>query len=137
MNYTRLLCTITADIRFLAEIGSGRSWSLKTTTNLEFYNSKAGSSAGVTGRNVAIESFISFVNCRRQETHEIACRHDLLSFLPLHLRHPVLSFSGEFIDVILKMEEMLKSWFPHVKPQVRAEAVQTEAQDLSKKRKVS
>lgn len=57
--------------------------------------------------------------------------------LPLvNLFHPV-SCSERYIDIILKMEEMLKTWFPNVKPNHQTTAVElTHETTLLKKPKV-
>ncbi|XP_013859087.1 circadian-associated transcriptional repressor [Austrofundulus limnaeus] len=47
-------------------------------------------------------------------------------------------FMGEkYVDIILKMEEMLKSWFPHVKLQEQLAATQTDGAVPSKRLKAS
>lgn len=43
----------------------------------------------------------------------------------------------KYVDIILKMEEMLKSWFPHIKLQDQLTATQTDGAVSSKRFKVN
>lgn len=52
----------------------------------------------------------------------------------------LLSGSERYVDIILKVEEMLKSWFPHIKPVTQHTDKYTpggEMEPLSKKQKVT
>ena len=73
----------------------------------------------------------------------------LLTFIPDSLTHISLSlslslppsflsffFREKYMNIILKMEEMLKSWFPNVKLQDQLAATQTEEAVPTKKPKV-
>ena len=72
----------------------------------------------------------------------------LLTFIPDSLTHIFLSlslspsffsfffFREKYMNIILKMEEMLKSWFPNVKLQDQLAATQTEEAVPTKKPKV-
>lgn len=51
----------------------------------------------------------------------------------------LLPYRERYVNIILKMEEMLKNWFPHIKPQRHNQADTTELMEettLSKKPKV-
>lgn len=62
----------------------------------------------------------------------VICRLSLLNII-----HPV-SCSERYVDIILKMEEMLKTWFPNVKPSHQTTAVElTHETALLKKPKVT
>lgn len=47
-----------------------------------------------------------------------------------------MSSRGKYINIILKMEEMLKSWFPNVRLQDQPDVTQTEEAVPTKKLKV-
>ena len=46
-------------------------------------------------------------------------------------------FSEKYVNIILKMEDMLKSWFPNVQPQDQPPGAQTEHEAPPKKLKVT
>lgn len=51
-----------------------------------------------------------------------------------------MSYRERYVNIILKMEEMLKNWFPHIKPQRNNQADTTQLMEettLSKKLKVT
>lgn len=60
----------------------------------------------------------------------------VFGFLSLHKCRFPFFFRGKYINIILKMEEMLKSWFPNVKLQDQLDVTQTEEAVPSKKLKV-
>lgn len=50
-----------------------------------------------------------------------------------------MPYRERYVNIILKMEEMLKNWFPHIKPQRNNQADTTELMEettVSKKPKV-
>lgn len=60
----------------------------------------------------------------------------VFEFLSLHECCFPFFFRGKYINIILKMEEMLKSWFPNVNLQDQLDVTQTEEAVPSKKLKV-
>lgn len=69
-------------------------------------------------------------------TYVIFINRVICSLPLLNLFRPVLC-SERYIDIILKMEEMLKTWFPNVKPNHQTTAMElTHETTLLKKPKV-